>query len=154
MQPETPTVPHVWLLLSNALTAFLTVLTTLTAVWFRRKREPVEIAKLHAETRQIQVNTDVSLIQAATVAIAKAERLQDERDHWERKATDLMLDLEDARNSNSEKEIRLRLHEYQTKRLKGLLDIHSISYSEIDRVRMSDAHSSDPPNKLNPASER
>lgn len=141
MQQETPTVPHLWLLLSNALTAFVTVATTLTAVWFKRKREPVEIAKLHAETRQININTDVSLIQAATLAITKAERLQDERDHWERKATDLMLDLEDSRSSNSEKEIRLRLHEYQTKQLKGLLDVHRISYSEIDKPRIVDPES-------------
>jgi hypothetical protein len=108
-------------------------------VWFKRKREPVEIAKLHAETRQININTDVSLIQAATTALSKAERLQDERDHWERKATDLILDLEDSRNANNEKDIRLRLHEYQMKRLKGLLDVHSISYSEIDRPRIGDS---------------
>lgn len=137
MQPEAPVIPHsllqvLWLLLASSL--------GWAGGWLaRRKREPVEIAKIHAETRQININTDVSLIQAATIAITKAERLQGERDHWERKATDLMLDLEDSRNANGEKEIRLRLHEYQTKRLKGLLDAHAISYSEIDRPRLTDA---------------
>jgi hypothetical protein len=64
--------------------------------------------------------------------------MQQERDHWERKASDLVLDLEDSRNANSEKEIRLRLHDYQMKRLKGLLDAHGISYSEADKHRESD----------------
>jgi hypothetical protein len=105
----------------------------------RRKREPIEIAKLNAETRQITVNTDVSLIQAATQAIAGAERLKSERDHWERKATDTMLDLEDERRLNAQQATRLTLHEHQMKRLKGLLDAHGISYSEADRLRSSDS---------------
>lgn len=115
-----------------------TILAAFSGWFMRRKREPVELARISAETRQITVNTDVSLIQAATTAIAKAERLQSERDHWERKATDLMLDLEDSRGANSEKDIRLKLHEYQAKRMKGLLDAHGISYSEVDRPRESD----------------
>jgi hypothetical protein len=144
---ESPVIPHslaqvLWLLLAS----FIGWTGAELRSWMaRRKREPVEIAKLHAEitqthaeTRQINVNTDMALIQAATIAIAKAERLQSERDHWERKATDLMLDLEDSRNANSEKDIRLKLHEYQTKRLKGLLDAHSISFSELDKPRASD----------------
>ncbi len=108
MLQESPVIPHnltqlLWLLIASFLGWI--------GGWLsRRKREPVEIARVQAETRQINVSTDVSLIQAATVALAKAERLQDERDHWERRATDLMLDLEDSRNANGEKEIRLRLH--------------------------------------------
>ena len=130
MQQETSTSPQIWLLASNAVTAFVTVATTLTAVWFKRKREPAEIAKITAETRQISVNTDVSLIQAATTAIGKAERLQDERDHWERKATDLMLDLEESRNQNAEKDIRLRLHDAQIKRMELTLRTHNLNYDD------------------------
>lgn len=136
MQPDISSIPQnlaqvFWIVLASSLGWIGGWLT-------RRKKEPHEIAKISAETRQISINTDVSLIQAATSALSKAERLQDERDHWERKATDLMLDLEDERNLNSEKDIRLRLHEYQMKRLKGLLDAHSISYSEIDKPRLTD----------------
>lgn len=144
MQLENPSIPHT---LVQVLSLVLASSLGWVGGWLtRRKREPHEIAKISAETRQISVNTDVSLIQAATVAITKAERAIQERDHWERqagnweqKATDLMLDLEDARNINSEKDIRLKLHEYQMKRLKGLLDSKGISYAEIDRPRQSDA---------------
>jgi len=136
MQLETPTIPHGLLQIFGLILA--SSLGWLGGWLSRRKREPVEIAKIHAETRQITVNTDVSLIQAATSAIAKVERLQDERDHWERKATDLMLDLEDARRLGSQQATRLNLHEHQMKRLKGLLDANDISYSETDRPRTSD----------------
>lgn len=136
MQPDTSTIPHgllqvLWIVLASSLGWVGGWLT-------RRKREPHEIAKISAETRQITVNTDVSLIQAATTAITKAERLQNERDHWERKATDLMLDLEDLREKTAQQDTRLKLHEYQLKRLKGLLDSKGINYSEIDIPRASD----------------
>lgn len=136
MQLDTSTIPH-------GLMQILGLLLASSLGWVggwltRRKREPVEIAKISAETRQITVNTDVSLIQAATSAITKAERLQDERDHWERKATDLMLDLENERNRTAQQATRLTLHEHQMKRLKGLLDAHEISYSETDKPRSSD----------------
>lgn len=136
MQPDTSTIPH-------GLLQILGLLLASSLGWIggwitRRKREPHEIAKISAETRQISINTDVSLIQAATTAITKAERAIAERDHWERKATDLMLDLEDERRLGAQQTTRLTLHEHQMKRLKGLLDAHSISYSEIDKPRASD----------------
>jgi hypothetical protein len=138
MIQESSLIPPALLLLSNTVTAILTFAATLLGLRFKRKREDADTAKTHAEARQINVNTDLSLIQSASVAIVKAERMQQERDHWERKASDLVLDLEDSRNANSEKEIRLRLHDYQMKRLKGLLDAHGISYSEADKHRESD----------------
>lgn len=89
MQPDSLPIPHsVLQVLSLVLASSLGWI----GGWItRRKREPAEIAKLSAETRQISINTDVSLIQAATAALTKAERLQDERDHWERKANDLQM---------------------------------------------------------------
>jgi len=136
MQLDTSTIPH-------GLMQILGLLLASSLGWVggwltRRKREPVEIAKINAETRQISINTDVSLIQAATQAIAGAERLRSERDHWERKATDLMLDLEDERRLSAQQATRLTLHEHQMKRLKGLLDAHEISYSETDKPRNSE----------------
>jgi len=137
---ESPVIPHTLAqVLYLLLASFVGWSGAELRSWIaRRKREPVEIAKINAETRQISVNTDVSLIQAATQAIAGAERLRSERDHWERKATDLMLDLEDERNRNAQQATRLTLHEHQMKRLKGLLDAHEISYSELDKPRALD----------------
>ena len=128
MQPDISSIPQslaqvLWLVLASSLGWVGGWLT-------RRRREPHEIAKMSAETRQINVNTDVSLIQAATTAIAKAERLQDERDHWERKATDVMLDLEESRNQNAEKDIRLRLHDAQIKRMELTLRTHNLNYDD------------------------
>jgi chromosome segregation ATPase len=128
MQPDTSTIPH-------GLLQILGLVLASSLGWVggwltRRKREPHEIAKISAETRQISVNTDVSLISAATTAITKAERLQDERDHWERKATDLMIDLEESRNQNAEKDIRLRLHEAQVKRMELTLKTHGLNYDD------------------------
>jgi hypothetical protein len=136
MQLDTSTIPH-------GLMQILGLVLASSLGWLggwitRRRREPIEIKKIQAETRSIETATDVSLLQAATQAIAGAERLRSERDHWERKATDLMLDLEDERNRNAQQATRLTLHEHQMKRLKGLLDAHEISYSELDKPRASD----------------
>lgn len=120
---DNPVIPH-------GLMQILGLLLASSLGWLggwitRRKREPVEIAKLTAETRQITVNTDVSLIQAATQAIGKAERLQDERDHWERKSTALQLELDQAGTQQ-------RMDELQIRKMKGLLDVHGIKFSERD----------------------
>lgn len=100
MQPDTSSIPHGLLqVLGLVLASFL----GWVGGWLtRRKREPHEVAKLQAETRQITVNTDVSLIQAATTAITKAERLQQERDHWELKAFDLDVQLKQSQQDNGQ----------------------------------------------------
>jgi hypothetical protein len=73
--------------------------------WFsRRKREPVEIGKLRAETskldaetrgidattRSTDANTNQVLLATACEALTKASRLLDEKNHWQRKAGDLL----------------------------------------------------------------
>lgn len=140
MLQEPPVIPHslsqvLWLVLASS----LGWAGAEARSWLgRRNREPIELAKISAETRQITISTDVTLIQAATRAIAGAERLRGERDHWENKATDLMLDLEDERARSAQQNTELKLHQYQMKRLKGLLDAKNVSYSEIDTPRASD----------------
>lgn len=140
MQPDASSIPHsllqvLWLLLASSLGWLGGWLT-------RRKREPHEIAKISAETRQISINTDVSLIQAATTAITKAERLQQERDHWERKATDSIIDLEEAgytiatlRDELVQVKARLRNKTDSLDKAMGLLKFHNISYAELDQPK-------------------
>lgn len=87
---ESPVIPLTWFEVFRALVAgILGWSGALTVEWIKKRRSPVEDAKTEAETRQIHVSTDLSLLQAATDALAKACRLQDERDHWQRKAESL-----------------------------------------------------------------
>lgn len=108
--------------------------------WIRgRKREGAEIVhlsaqatKTHAEARQINTNTDLSVLQLAAQALARAERLQSERDHWERKACDLVIDLEEEREEKAQLATRYRLKKYSLEKAMGLLGAHHISFSEGD----------------------
>lgn len=138
MLQETPVIPHsmaqlLWLLLASSL--------GLAGGWVaRRKREPVEIAKLHAETRQINVNTDVSLIQAATTALIKAGRLQHERDHWEMKAFDLQVELKEARAENGQLMAQARLDNQQIRKLMGFIEASGLKdkYIALDKPKDQD----------------
>lgn len=106
--------------------------------WFtRRKREPHEVAKLQAETRQINVGTDVSLIQAATTAITKAERLQQQCDHWELKSFDLEVELKEARAEIGQLTTQSRLDNYQIRRMMAFIEMKNLKdeYVEMDHPK-------------------
>lgn len=114
--------------------------------WIRgRKKEGAEVLhlsaqadKTSAEARQINVNTDITLIQAAAMALARAERLQAERDHWERKACDMVIDFEELREKHAQLNTRYRLKKYSLEKAMGLLGAHHISFSEGDDPREND----------------
>jgi hypothetical protein len=148
MLQESPTIPHslsqvLWLVLASSLGWGGAELRS----WLgRRKREPVELAKLTAETRQITINTDITLIQAATSAIEKAEQRHSEwtkrEDQmrtqilfWRNKAEELDGELIDSREAGALTNIRLKHHEAQEKKLKAVLDYHGISFAELDQPK-------------------
>lgn len=153
MQQESSTAPHVWLLVSNAITAFVTFVTTLAAIWFKRKREPAEVAKIHAETRQIHTSSDVSFggltletFKEIQQVIQKAEdrrlewhqreeQLRGQVVHWRCKAEELDGQLIEVTEQNAQHETRAKLHEHQIKKLKALLSYHNISYAELDHPK-------------------
>lgn len=153
MQQDSSTAPHVWLLVSNAITAFVTFVTTLTALWFKRKREPAEVRKIDAETRQIHTSSDVTfggltletfreiqqVIQKAEDRRAewhaKEEQLRGQIIHWRCKAEELDGVVIDLQEQNGQHETRARLHEHQIKKLKALLSYHNISYAELDHPK-------------------
>ena len=126
MQGESSTSSQVLPLLSHLATIILTVAGTLTGVWFKRKREPAEVAKIEAETRQIEVGTDLQLIREVTKAITKAERMKEERDHWERKADDLQkqVDLKDIEISSMDTQMR---------RMDGFIKARGLHLSDLDK---------------------
>lgn len=76
--------------------ALATILAGLSGWIARRKREPVELARITAETRQISVSTDVSLMQAATEALSKAIHMQDRCNLLECKIEDLERQVANA----------------------------------------------------------
>lgn len=150
---ETPTIPHVWVLASNALTATLTFAATLAALWYKRKREPVEIAKVEAETYGLKMAAEISpvgitleTLREIQVVIQKAEdrreewltkeeQLKTQIGFWRNKAEELDGELIDSREANGLLDTRLRHHEKQEKKLKALLDYHNISYAELDHPK-------------------
>ena len=96
MQPDTSTIPH-------GLLQILGLLLASSLGWVggwltRRKREPAEIAKINAEARQISVNTDVSLMQAATEALTKALHLHDRCNLLEGQIEDLKREVAQERS--------------------------------------------------------
>jgi hypothetical protein len=150
---ESPTTPHVWILASNALTAILTFAGTVTALWYKRKREPVEIARVEAETNNLKVTAEISpvgitletlreiqsVIEKAEVRreawLLKEEQLRNQIGFWRNKAEELDGELIDSRDANGLLDTRLRHHEKQEKKLKALLDYHAISYAELDHPK-------------------
>lgn len=150
---ENPTTPHVWMLLSNAVTAILAVLTTLSAVWFKRKREPAEVRKIDAETYGLKMAAEISpvgitletlreiqaVIDKAEVRreawLLKEEQLRNQVLFWRNKAEELDGELIDSREANGLLDTRLRHHEGQEQKLLALLKYHNISYAELDQPR-------------------
>lgn len=153
MQQDSSTAPHVWLLVSNAITAFVTFVTTLAALWFKRKREPAEVRKIDAETRSIHTSSDVTFggltletFREIQQVIQKAEdrrlewhqreeQLRGQVVHWRCKAEELDGQVIELRDENAQHETRARLHEHQIKKLKALLSYHNISYAELDHPK-------------------
>jgi hypothetical protein len=156
MQQETPTIPHVWILLSNAVTAILTFAGTLTALWYKRKREPAEVRKIDAETNSLKIATEISpvgitleTLREIQVVIQKAENRREEwllrEDQmrtqiifWRNKAEELDGQLIDSREANGLLQTRYNLKKDELDRAMALLKIHHISYSEADQPRSSE----------------
>lgn len=150
MQQDASTSPHLLLLLSNAVTAILAVVTTLTTLRFRHKREPVELRKIDAETQSLQIAAEISpvgitleTLREIQVVIQKAEDRREEWQQreeemrtqirfWRSKAEELDGELIDSREANQLLEIRLKHHENQEKKMKALMDLKGIKLSDAD----------------------
>lgn len=143
---ESSTTPHVWLLLSNVVTAILAVVTTLKTLQFKQKREPAEVRKIDAETTNIyhgitlETHREIQLIIEKAEARREAWQLKEDQMRsqilfWRNKAEELDGQLIDSREANGLLNIRLNHHEKQEKKLKSLLDYHAISYAELDQPK-------------------
>lgn len=150
MQPETPTTPHVWLLLSNAVTAILAVITTLKTIQFKQKREPAEVRKIDAEARSIHISSEVAqhglaletwreiqvVIDKAEARreawLLKEEQLRNQIVFWRNKAEELDGELIDSRDANVQLKARLTVKQDGLEKSAALLHYHSIAFSNAD----------------------
>lgn len=155
MQPDASSIPHnlvqvLWLVLASSLGWTGAEVRSWLA---RRKREPVELDKMRAETRQIHTSADIaplgitletfreiqSVIQKAEDRRAewhaKEEQMRGQVVHWRCKAEELDGQCIELREQNAQHETRARLHEHQIKKLKALLSYHGISYAELDQPK-------------------
>lgn len=151
LQFESPSYPHTlaqWLYVVVA--AFLASGTTWLGLWTKRRHGPAEVRKIDAETRSILVRDDIALgdsvtrlIKEVSQAALDAEQRRQEwllrEDQmrgqiifWRNKCEELDGELIDSRDANAQYEIRAKLNEHQIKKLKSVLDYHSISYAELD----------------------
>lgn len=153
MQPDTFSIPHGWLLLSNAITAILAVVTTLTTIRFRHKREPHEIDKLRAETKSIhitaenaQVGVGLEVLREMQIVAQKAEQRREEwllredqmRNQiifWRNKAEELDGQLIDSRDANGLLQTRLKMKQDDLDKAMGILKAKHISFSELDQPK-------------------
>lgn len=126
MLQESPGIPHTWT------QWFWVVVATVLGYagssikeWIARKRSPAEERKTDAETRQIDTATNISLMQAASDALTKACRLQDERDHWERKAASL-------ENQNQLLNVEIESMDKQMRRMDGFIKAKGWKLSDLD----------------------
>jgi len=148
MQPDVPSIPHslaqvFWIVLASSLGWVGGWLT-------RRKREPVEIDKLRAETKQIHVTaensqTSVGLetLREIQNVISKAEQrreqwLQREEElrtqirWWRNKSEELDGQLIDSRDANVQLNARLKVKQNGLDKAAALIHYHSIAFSEAD----------------------
>lgn len=152
MQPDTSPIPHTlaqWFGLALA-----TLLAALGGWLARRKREPVELDKIKAETRQIHISSEVAqanvsldILRELREITQKAEerreewlqqkeQLRNQVVFWRNKAEELDGQLADTQETLWKLESEEKLHESQVKKLKAVLDYHRISYAELDQSKL------------------
>ena len=123
MLQDSSTIPHYISQNWPAVAGFFALIGWVIGWFSRRKREPVELEKLRAEARHLTASarsleaaTDRTLIDAAADALTKANRVIDQCSHWERKATALQLELDQAGTQE-------RLDGLQIARLHGMVKV-------------------------------
>lgn len=137
---ESPSVPQtLWPYISHA---FAVILATVATLFLKRKKEPAEIRKLNAESSHIELADQLSAIESVMAAArevaattSRAERLSQERNHWEQKAEGYYLELEAVRLDYAQQDTMLRLAQHDISKMSALLKMNGISYSEADKPR-------------------
>lgn len=153
MQPDTFSIPHGWLLLSNAITAILAVVTTLTTIRFKQKREPHEIDKLRAETKSIHITAENAQVGVGLEVLREMQNVAQKAEHrreewlrkedqmrgqivfWRNKAEEFDGQIIDLRHEIAQLETRYNMKKGDLEKALGLLHIKHLSFSEADHLK-------------------
>lgn len=127
---------HSWInLVYLAVTAVVASAGTCLAAWLKGRQSPSEIAKTEAQIRSIDMASDLSVISElrevlheAALATGRAERMKDQRDHWERKSETLQKQV-DLLN------IEILSMDNQMRRLSGYVKAKGLNPAELDVPR-------------------
>lgn len=145
---ESPVIPHT---LAQVLWLVLASFLGWTGGWLaRRKREPHEIEKLRAETRQIHITADntqtsvgLETLREIQIVIEKAEQRREEWNQreeelrtqirfWRNKAEELDGRLIDSCDSNVQLNARMKVKQDSLEKAAAIIHYHALSFSECD----------------------
>lgn len=143
MLQESPVAPHVWLLVSNAITGILTFAGTLIGLRFKQKREHADVAKTRAEARSLHVSSDISLSRELQAVVDKAESRRDEWHakeeqmrtqilFWRNKAEEFDGHLIDSRDANVQLQARLKIKQDALDKCMVLMALNKVKFEEAD----------------------
>lgn len=153
MQESIP-IPHGWQLVYLMLASLVTSAGTLIVDrLIKRRREPVELDKVRAETRSIHVTAETAqmgfgleTLREIQSVIQKAEQRREEwhqREEqmrtqivfWRNKAEELDGELIDERYEHAQTQTRLKMKTDDLEKAMGIIKGHHLSFSELDHPK-------------------
>lgn len=156
MQQETSVSPHLWLLLSNVVTAILSVITTITTLRFRQRREPIELDKVRAETKSIHVIAETAEINLGRELMREMQSLIDKAENrreewylkeeqmrgqilfWRNKSEELDGKLADAQEAVWKMQSEMQSYENQIRTMNATLTIEHKNYDNTQDTKPED----------------
>lgn len=104
------------------------IIDRVLTLWLNRKKPQVEVQKLEAETTEIT-------IRARSTAGESLDRMIDRLDRSVAKNEVLRSQRDDLQEKCDKLEMEVESYDRQMKRMKGLLDVHSIKMTELDETK-------------------
>lgn len=131
---EARTIPHWASQILYAVASFLagSVGYKYLIIYLNRHKPAAEVHKSEAETTEITIRSHSTAGDAVIRMMDRLEETQERIDDIRKENLILKGEVFTLRTKLETQEIELRLSEMQKKKMKGLLDIHSIAYSEFD----------------------
>lgn len=131
---EARTIPHWASQILYAVASFLagSVGYKYLIIYLNRHKPAAEVHKSEAETTEITIRSHSTAGDAVIRMMDRLEETQERIDDIREENLILKDEVFTLRTKLETQEIELKLGERQTKRMKALMDIHQIAYSELD----------------------